>query len=94
MNNKPLLSICIPTYNREKKLKELLDSIIAQPAFTDDVEILIYDDPSTDNTQRMVKEYTDTHSNIIYHRNITRVGMTAAFIESTLKCSGEYTWLF
>jgi abequosyltransferase len=55
----PLLSICIPTYNREKYLKRLLDSIVCQKEFTDtdDVEIVVDDGPSTDNTETMVKEY-------------------------------------
>ena len=59
MTKKPLLSICIPTYNREKYLKRLLDSIVSQKEFTDsdDVEIVIDDGPSKDNTEVLVQEY-------------------------------------
>jgi abequosyltransferase len=55
----PLLSICIPAYNREKYLKRLLDSIVSQREFldTDDVEIVVDDGPSIDNTETLVKSY-------------------------------------
>lgn len=58
-NKKPLLSICIPTYNREKYLKRLLDSIVTQNEFknTKDVEIVISDNASTDWTKKMVANY-------------------------------------
>lgn len=92
--NKPLLSICIPTYNRSTYLRWLLESIVSQKGFTEEVEIIIYDDPSSDNTQEMVSEYIKKYTNIIYHRNIERVWMTTAFVESVLLCNGEYTWLF
>ena len=92
MNKTPLLSICIPTYNRESHLKELLDGIVSQKWFSDEVEICIYDDPSSDNTESMVSTYIKKHNNIHYHRNTARVGMTAAFLFSILKCSWEYVW--
>jgi abequosyltransferase len=59
MTNIPLLSICIPTYNRETYLKRLLDSIVSQKEFTDtdDIEILVDDGPSKDNTTDLVKGY-------------------------------------
>jgi len=38
-----ILSLCIPTYNREEQLKRLLDSIVTQKWFTDEVEIVIAD---------------------------------------------------
>ena len=59
MSKKPLLSICIPTYNRETYLNRLLDSIVRQAEFTDtdDVEIVIDDGPSKDNTEVLVQEY-------------------------------------
>ena len=50
-----LLSICIPTFNRQKKLKSMLDSINSNT----DVEIIICDDGSTDETQKIVDSFTD-----------------------------------
>ena len=50
----PKVSICIPTYNRKKYLKETLDSVFAQTY--KDYEIVIVDDGSTDGTEEMIKK--------------------------------------
>lgn len=90
----PKISICIPTYNREEHLRVLLDSIVLQTCFSEDIEIFIYDDPSSDNTESMVWEYTKKYSNIRYHRNTVRAGMMPSILDSILQCSWEYIWLF
>ena len=97
MPKKPLLSICIPTYNREKYLKRLLDSIVSQKEFTDsdDVEIVIDDGPSKDNTEVLVQEYKAKFwKKIRYFRNPVAIGMCPAFLEAIELSEGEYTWLF
>lgn len=69
---KPYLSICIPTYNRSLLLKETIESIICQPEFqnTNDVEIVISDNASMDDTPRICKYYLDLFpSKFTYHRN-------------------------
>jgi len=50
----PKVSICIPTYNRKKYLKETLDSVFAQTY--KDYEIVIVDDGSTDGTEEIIKK--------------------------------------
>lgn len=80
--SRPLLSICISTYNREKYLKQLLDSIIAQGGFSDEIEICIYNDPSEDNTQSMIEEYQEKYQNIKYHRNEKRIGMIPSILNA------------
>lgn len=68
--DKPLLSICIPTYNRSKYLKNSIESIICQQEFLDGkVEIVISDNASEDDTYSVVKAYTDRYWNVFYHRN-------------------------
>lgn len=68
--DKPLLSICIPTYNRSKYLKKSIESIICQQEFLDGkVEIIISDNASQDDTQSVVKAYTERYRNIFYYRN-------------------------
>lgn len=55
----PLLSICIPTYNRASLLETALESIVSDPVFqeTDKVEIIISDNCSPDNTQEVGLKY-------------------------------------
>ena len=50
----PNVSVCIPTYNREKLLKETLDSVFSQTY--KDFEVVIVDDGSTDGTKQMLEE--------------------------------------
>lgn len=47
----------MPVYNGEKYLKECIDSVLNQ-TFTD-FEFIIIDDGSTDNTESIIKSYTD-----------------------------------
>lgn len=75
LNVKPLLSICIPTYNRVEYLKRSIESIIHQKAFIDNkVEIVIADNASADGTDIMVNEYTKQYDNISYYRNEKNIG--------------------
>lgn len=70
MSEKPLLSICIPTYNRANYLAKSLDSLICLPEFdSSEVEVVISDNASTDDTKQVVKNYSDKYKNIYYYRN-------------------------
>lgn len=67
---KPILSICIPTYNRAEYLKNSIQSIISQEEFKDgQVEIVISDNASSDETEDIVRPYAKKYKNIIYFRN-------------------------
>ena len=68
-NKNPLLSICIPTYNRDSYLKEALDNITTDQSFDERVEIIISDNASTDNTELVAKEYVKKFPNIKYFKN-------------------------
>lgn len=61
MKNKTL--ILLSTYNGEKYLRDQLDSLLLQK----NIDILIRDDGSTDNTIFILKEYSNLHKNISYY---------------------------
>lgn len=53
-----LLSICIPTYNRAEYLSKTLESLVSQKCWpSPEVEIVISDNASTDNTAQVIAEY-------------------------------------
>jgi glycosyltransferase involved in cell wall biosynthesis len=68
----PLVSVVVPTYNREEYLREALDSALAQTY--PHIEVLVMDDGSSDGTQTRVEAYEDPR--IRYHRNSTNLGQT------------------
>lgn len=69
--NQPLLSICIPTYNRCKILEENIIKIISLSEFDDEVQLIINDNASTDDTPAVVKKIINENKNknIKYYRN-------------------------
>lgn len=69
----PLVSICIPTYNRARYLKTTIESIICQPEFLSrEVEIVVSDNASTDDTYEVCLEY-EQYDNFHYNRNEVNV---------------------
>lgn len=96
-NKMPLLSLCIPTYNRAGYLKECLDSIVSQ--FKDkkifkQVEIIVSDNNSKDHTQELVKQYRRKYPNIRYYKNKKNIGSIKNVIRATSYTRGVYIWFF
>lgn len=82
MKNNILISICIPTYNREKYLSKCIDSVIMQKWFSDwDLEIIISDNDSNDNTESIVKKYQIKYNNIKYSKNNNNIWFINNFNE-------------
>lgn len=70
VNEKPLVSICIPTYNRCDLLHQTIESMLEQEEFkSGKVEIVISDNTSTDGTQKLGSDYAEKYPNIFYFRN-------------------------
>ena len=61
---KELISIIVPVYNAEKYLQKCLDSILEQTY--QNLEIIIVNDGSTDNSGQICHEYEQKDSRIIY----------------------------
>lgn len=57
MKKEPLVDVCVITYNHEDFISTCLESILAQSY--QNFRILVGDDASTDNTQKIVKSYQD-----------------------------------
>ena len=59
------LSFIIPAYNVSQFIPRCLESILALPVEAGDIEIVVVDDCSTDNTREVVGRMAQQHSNII-----------------------------
>ena len=55
--NKPIISIVIATFNSERLLKKVLNSIMDQSIFKSQIEILVVDGGSEDNTVKIAKSF-------------------------------------
>ncbi|MBN3033565.1 MAG: glycosyltransferase family 2 protein [Candidatus Saganbacteria bacterium] len=92
----PLLSICIPTYNRAETLQEAVASILAQAAEVKagDFEVLISDNASTDSTDAVIdKIKASTKLTVKYFKNEKNVGMDNNFQLLVGRALGRYIWL-
>lgn len=87
----PKLSICIGTYNRADFIGATIDSIIAQA--TNECEIVISDNASTDNTEGVVSGYMSRFDRLRYVRQSTNRGMDQNFDCAVALARGEYCWL-
>jgi acetyltransferase-like isoleucine patch superfamily enzyme len=72
--NRPLVSLCITTFNRAEYLEQTIASLVRQRRFqdTNDIEIVVSDNNSTDDTESIVSKYLNLYgSKILYiKRNI------------------------
>jgi hypothetical protein len=85
----PLFSVIIPTYNRAGLVGQTLDSLLAQQDFPrEELEIIVVDDGSTDNTPEVLKPYQQQHGAIVV-RQLNR-GEGAARNSGFQYATGEY----
>jgi O-antigen biosynthesis alpha-1,3-abequosyltransferase len=90
--SKVKLSICMPTYNFGAFIGETLDSIVSQ--LQPEVEVVVLDGGSTDDTEAVVKAYIPSFPQVSYVRQATRGGIDRDMARSVDLAQGEYCWLF
>jgi len=85
----PKFTIGIPTYNRAHMLPTSLGAALNQTHA--DVEVIVSDNASTDNTEEVVRKFGPR---VRYHRNSTNLGPSENFCRLVDLASGEYfSWL-
>lgn len=85
------LSICIATYKRGAYIAQTLDSIIGQ--LQPNVEIIVVDGASPDNTSEVVERYATQYPCITYYRETENSGVDRDYDKAIQYASGEYCWL-
>ncbi len=92
----PVLSICIPTYNRSHYLKRCLDNIVEHfkqnPELKNMVEVVVSDNCSTDETGVIVHSFAEKIPLLVYTRNQENIGFDRNIKEVVTKASGRYCW--
>jgi abequosyltransferase len=89
---KPIrLSICIPTYNFGEFIGETLKSVVDQAG--DDVEIIVVDGASTDNTASVVRDFQKHFPRLTYYLLDKKGGIDKDIAKSMEMAKGDYCWL-
>jgi len=71
---KLILSVIIPTYNREQYLNQCLNSLFRQDYPLSKYEVIVIDDNSTDNTIRVLENYSKNYINLHVINNPNKRG--------------------
>lgn len=90
-----MISVCIATYNGEKYIKEQIASIL--PQLSEDDEVIVSDDESTDNTLKIIGEFHDNRIKIFHHKKKKKnfiIDYSTRNFEYALKYAhGDYIFL-
>ena len=87
-----LLSICIPTYNRPDKIKNLYQSFLnsALEKYGDKIEIVICDNSDHENS---CLNQTNLGDLVCYHKNHINLGFEGNLIQCVKQANGEFIWI-
>jgi glycosyltransferase involved in cell wall biosynthesis len=86
------LSICIPTFNRKRLLKRLLDNCLNEIRGVEQyVEICVSDNGSVDGTAELLKNYAE--KGVRFRTNKTNLGFDANVLATLQMSKGRYCWL-
>lgn len=88
MQNKPLVSIICISYNHASFVEKALESVLNQ-TYTN-IELIITDDCSTDNSKEVIENWLTKHPNILFIPNKVNLGNTKTFNNAAKHAKGEY----
>ncbi len=69
------ISVIIPTYNVEKYIEVCINSVINQTIGFDNIELIVVDDCSTDNTYKILEEYCKKYNNFFLFKTDKKSGV-------------------
>lgn len=87
-NEKPLLSIIIPVYNKEEYVEKTIHSIFKQTY--DNIEVICVDDCSTDNSLKIIEELLKRYPKLKLIKNEYNLGSGSSRNKGITECKGEY----
>lgn len=85
-----MLSVIICTYNREKYIRPLLESLAANTFPTSEYEIVFVDNNCSDHTPAVCQTFADAHPDIAFHYFLeTEQGLSAARNRGIREAKGD-----
>ncbi|BBN80395.1 hypothetical protein PA25_03800 [Pseudoalteromonas sp. A25] len=84
----PLVSVLIPAYNCTKTIEEAINSVISQSY--KNIEIVVIDDASKDNTYSVLNKLTSQYPNIRLYQNEKNLGYLRTFNKLLSLAKGEF----
>ena len=88
----PTLQIIIPTYNRAKHVDNMLRTLLAENAPTQNLPILVLDNNSTDDTAAVVRAWQEKFKNVAYHKNRYNLGLGGNIARALELADHDYAW--
>ncbi|MDB5031056.1 glycosyltransferase family 2 protein [Mucilaginibacter sp.] len=87
MKSGPLVSVALCTYNGAAYLTQQLDTLVDQTY--KNLEIVVVDDCSTDNTYDILTAYASRYPKIKHYQNESNLGFVKNFERAATLCTGE-----
>lgn len=87
-----MVSIIIPLYNGQEFIAAALDSCLKQTYR--DFEIIVFDDCSTDEGEKIVKDYIEKNDNIKFFKNESNLGNIRTVNKAIALAKGDYILVF
>jgi glycosyltransferase involved in cell wall biosynthesis len=84
----PRVTVITPTYNRARYLPETIESVLAQNY--PNLEYLVIDDGSTDDTEAVVRRYVESHPGVVTYLHHPNCGEAATVNRGWKLATGEY----
>jgi glycosyltransferase involved in cell wall biosynthesis len=81
------ISVLIPAFNEELYLGRCIRSLLNQSISAEEFEIIIINDASSDNTQKVIDQYRD---NVVQLKNESNIGLPASLNKGILNAKGQF----
>jgi len=92
-----LLSICNPFHNNGKAvislLRSLEDALRKNPELIQEVEIVLFNNASTDGFQKLAQDFAQRNETAVYHNSTKLLSPVESIMQAVSYSSGKYLWI-
>lgn len=89
--NRPLVSVCIISYNQEAYISEAVQGVLDQKTDSFELEIVVGDDCSSDSTLELLKQFQMVNPSIIrFSERTVNLGMHRNWEQTIMDCKGDF----